>query len=584
MKTRLVVYANSDDALLLWATDVLDDTVHGFAVQRRLEPAGGGASATSWLDNFAPPGPQPFQGGQHQPSNLWPFRSFTWTDHSVSRGGVVSYRVAPVLSDPADPSKLRPPKLASASSWSKKRTIGAKSTTPYETYFNRGFVISQFISRYLAAQFPGLAMEQALARFKDRIGKHDEDVIRAFLSGELRTTMLRLLADARAQGDEVHAALYELSDDELIKGLAALKAHAHVVLANGSIQAAKGEPAAEARKRDQNADGRAALVKAGVDVEQTHRFVSPGALAHNKFLVFSHAGIPERVWTGSTNWTPTGLCTQLNNGLLISDRAAATAYLAQWHALRDAHSSHPASLVNANALPHPVGPAGHGDTVRFTRAPKKADLAELAAIVAGAGQGVLFLMFMPGGTGVLKNVRDLIQARPALLVRGVVSDLPLGRKDEQTGTTTKVSVTLIDTAGEATVPAATTYDVVQPGGMRHPAAGWAAEVTRQQFKQGIGFAIIHSKVLVVDPFGDDPVVVTGSHNFSPSASTGNDENFMVVRGDRALAEAYAVNVESAWRHYAARVGNPFHNLSGIAYLRALQQAQVREQVFWRLGS
>lgn len=24
-------------------------------------------------------------------------------------------------------------------------------------------------------------------------------------------------------------------------------------------------------------------------------------------------------WTGSTNWTPTGLCTQLNNGLLIDE-------------------------------------------------------------------------------------------------------------------------------------------------------------------------------------------------------------------------------------------------------------------------
>lgn len=582
MKTRLVVYTNADDALLLWATDVIDDDVRGFAVQRKLEAVAGGTS-TTWLDNFAPPGLQAFQSGQHQPSNEWPFRAFTWTDHSVSRGDAVSYRVAPVPADPGDPSKLRPPRLSAASPWSKKHVVGPASSTPYEAYFNRGFVISQFISRYLAERFPGLSMADALEQFKDELTSHDEDVIRAFLSGELRTVLLRLLADAEAQGDEVHAALYELSDHELIAALVALGARAHVVLANGSITQAKGEHASDARKRDQNAAGRTTLLGAGVDVDPHDRFISPTALGHNKFLVFSHDGTPRRVWTGSTNWTPTGLCTQVNNGLLIDDPAAATAYRAQWQALRDAHSTHPATLVSGNGTPARIGPAGRDDTAHFTRAPGKVDLAELAGIVAGVRQGLLFLMFMPGATGVFHDVQALIAAKPGLLVRGVVSDLPLGRKDEQTGTTTKVRVTLVDTPSGAAAPAAQTYDVVQPGAMRHPAAGWAAEVTRQQFKQGIGFAIIHSKILLVDPFGDHPVVVTGSHNFSPSASQGNDENFVVVHGDRTLAEAYAVNIQSAWRHYAARAGNPLHALTGIDYLRALQQNQAREHAFWGLA-
>lgn len=584
MKTRLVVHANADDALLLWATDVIDDRVRGFAVQRKLESATGGTT-TAWLDNFAPPGVQAFQSGQHQPSNVWPFRAFSWTDHGVSPGDAVSYRVAPVLSDPADPSQLQPPRLASASRWSRKRAIGAKSATPYEAFFNRGFVISQFLSRYLAQRFPGLSMADALEQFKDEITRHDEDVIRAFLSGDLRTTMLKLLAEAKANGDDVHAALYELSDGELIKGLTALGARAHVVLANGSIAQVRGEHAADARKRDQNAVGRATLLHAGVDVGPLDRFISPPALGHNKFLVFSRAGTPEQVWTGSTNWTPTGLCTQLNNGLLISDRAAARAYRTQWQALRDARSSHPASLVEGNRTPAGIGPAGHKDAAHFTRAPDRVDLKELAGIVSGAEQGLLFLMFMPGASGVLADVRALIAAKPRLLVRGVVSDLPRGRQDEQSGPTTTVSVTVVDTPGGAAAPAPQTYDVVQPMGLRHPAAGWATEVTRAQFKSGIGFAIIHSKVLLVDPFGNHPIVVTGSHNLSLSASEDNDENFVVVHGDRALAEAYAVNIQSAWRHYASRAaGNGLRNLTGIDYLRALQANQVREHEFWGLAS
>jgi phosphatidylserine/phosphatidylglycerophosphate/cardiolipin synthase-like enzyme len=320
------------------------------------------------------------------------------------------------------------------------------------------------------------------------------------------------------------------------------------VLANGSITAAKGEGSAQARTRDQNAAARKRLTDAGVAVRD--RFISPGGLGHNKFLVVtSAAGEPRRVWTGSTNWSTTGLCTQLNNALLVDDRDVAQAYLAQWHALRDAGSEHPRTLSAGNRTVTTVDRT----SVHFTRAQKRVDLTALGDIVRGAREGVLFLMFIPGGSGVVATVREIAAAKPDVLVRGVVSELPRGAADEQTGPTTKVRVTLFGDPTEP-LPVPRTFDVVQPRGLRHVAAGWAVETTRDQFLGHVGHAIIHSKVLVVDPFSDDPTVVTGSHNFSISASEKNDENFVVVRGDRALAEAYAVNIESAWRHYAARIG------------------------------
>jgi phosphatidylserine/phosphatidylglycerophosphate/cardiolipin synthase-like enzyme len=48
------------------------------------------------------------------------------------------------------------------------------------------------------------------------------------------------------------------------------------------------------------------------------------------------------------------------------------------------------------------------------------------------------------------------------------------------------------------------------------------------------------------------VVITGSHNFSQNASTANDENFIIIRGDRSLAEAYAVHIMAAYDHYRYR--------------------------------
>src|SRR2546427_10294732 len=46
-----------------------------------------------------------------------------------------------------------------------------------------------------------------------------------------------------------------------------------------------------------------------------------------------------------------------------------------------------------------------------------------------------------------------------------------------------------------------------------------------------------------------PVVVTGSHNFSSSASRKNDENFTIIRGNHDLALEYSVHILSVYKHY-----------------------------------
>jgi phosphatidylserine/phosphatidylglycerophosphate/cardiolipin synthase-like enzyme len=48
---------------------------------------------------------------------------------------------------------------------------------------------------------------------------------------------------------------------------------------------------------------------------------------------------------------------------------------------------------------------------------------------------------------------------------------------------------------------------------------WEAELAKY------GFAVIHDKIMVIDPFSDDCVVVTGSHNLGFRASHNNDETW-----------------------------------------------------------
>jgi len=519
---------------------------------------------------------QPVEGQEAvtKPSSEWPFQRFSWTDHDANTGDTVSYRVIPVVRRHDGALALLEDQ---ASDWSPPRTLGAVSQSRFKPYFNRGFVMSQFMARYLEEN------HLSLGAFKAAISKDVDDKIRTFLSGDLRKTMLQELATAKADGTEVFGALFELSDPELIEGLCALGPKAHLVLANGSVTKPKGVPSAVARKGDENKKAREKLMTARCDVEADSRFLSPGPLGHNKFLVFTDLhGKPLRAWTGSTNWTPTGLCTQLNNGLLVDDPEVAAAYHAQWQRLREAGSDFPAALVSENGRPKQIGGDNPGrirSTVWFSRTRKGVDLDALREEVQAAQHGILFLMFMPGGTGLFSTVAAR-SAEPGLYVRGVVSELPNGRGDESA-----VDVNLIDGRNHRSLH----LDIVEPQGVDHPFANFAEEVTRKQFLGGIGHAIVHSKVVVIDPFSDDPTVITGSHNFSISASSKNDENFIIIKGDHDLAEAYAVNILGAYAHYRWRAflgetNRPFNGLKdNDRWMGPRLKSEQRDLAFWGLG-
>ncbi len=570
MAVKLKVYVNEDDALLFWSIAKPIPGCRGFAIERRLKDEQG--TKTEFLLNrtgFANENVDPNQDTIARPSTEWPFQRFSWTDHDADSGDTVSYRVIPIVRDQQDQLVQLD---AQASDFSEPRTLGAMDGS-FRPFFNRGFVMSQFMARYLKEN------KLSLADFKAQIAEHDES-IRLFLAGDLRRALLEQLESARDDGGHVFAALFELSDDELITALCKLGKRAHVVLANGSVTKRKDETSAEARQRDENEKGRERLLKAHVDVGEQDRFLSPGALGHNKFLIRTDAAkAPSAVWTGSTNWSKTGLCTQVNNGILIEDPEVAQIYLDQWQALRDEGSAFSKEFVTRNSEPKLAGddtPGKVRTSVWFTRARGGVDLDALRDEVAQARDGILFLMFMPGAAGLFGDVIKRTSDR-SLYVRGVVSELPHGRDDESA-----LDVNLVDNDRQSSLH----LDIVEPRGVAHPFATFAEEVTRKQFLAGIGHAIIHSKVVVLDPFSSDPTVITGSHNFSISASGKNDENFVIVKGNRALAEAYAVNILGAyahyrWRAFLSQTHKPFNGLVDNDTWQAKRLATDRRDLkFW----
>ncbi len=515
MSIKLAVIANGDDVALAWRSSTPIPGCFGFAIERRRN---GGDIETLNNRVSTKPSKQPVK----ESSRDSPFKRIHWTDHAVNVGDTVQYRIVSMLGKPGKFTE------GPMSSWSKP----IKLTHQYgssSVFFNRGIVLSQFVTRIMKERkwAPGDIKKNA---------KLVEGQLRRFLSGDLRVALVNILEEAaRNLNIEVYAALFELTDEELTSRLVDLGPRLHIVLANGAIKV-KGE--------DENELARKALVAAGANLYD--RFSAPTFLAHNKYLVIVEKGKPKRTWTGSGNWMPTGMCTQINNGILIEDARFAQLFLDAWNVLRDAGHKKGAKLLDANSVtPLPSVKLKDGSTVsaRFTAVRGEIDLGELEDLIGQAKESILFQMFMPG----YKIFNAVASRKQDIFVRGVANTFPKPPKNPNVGEIA-TEVNLLDGKRAEKFE----LQMIEPEGVRYPIANWAQEVTKQEFRAAIGHSIIHSKLLVIDAMGKTPVVVTGSHNFSKGASNANDENFVVVRGNQALARAYAVNCLSVYDHYRFR--------------------------------
>jgi phosphatidylserine/phosphatidylglycerophosphate/cardiolipin synthase-like enzyme len=236
----------------------------------------------------------------------------------------------------------------------------------------------------------------------------------------------------------------------------------------------------------------------------------------------------------------TGFCTQANNAILVRNAELARDYLEQWKTLAECGDTSPANLLEGNGSPRSVRGLD-GTTLWFTPLHGQSDLEQAGEMIRGAKEGILFLMFNPGPRGTLFNdIVDLASPNgqhfdPDLYIQGVLNQNP---------GTAKNPVTLFN-RGERIDSNA---DVVLPAKIPGAFAFWRKEL----LKLPRTFAMVHSKVIVIDPYGENPVVMTGSHNMGPKASGVNDENLLIIEGDSELSSQYAGHIMQVYSQYRWR--------------------------------
>lgn len=458
------------------------------------------------------------------------------------------------------------------------------SRPPFKSTFTNGVLSTQFLAKILAED--GVVQPGELER---RL-RTPSDWLRNYLSGDV----IPLIRDFFAQpGGRIHAALYELEDLELVGLLKANAARIDLILSDaGSGSDEEAEPNAKGKKPTlydtRNAEARAQLrviadtPRSGFTL-QDRLFNGSGHIGHNKFLVYVDAqGTPRSVLTGSTNWTWSGLAGQSNNCIRIDDANVAGAFFQYWTRLKadalpvpdplsakatGADQDDVLKTANRSPLRAPLVGGGSIEAWFSPNMPGKAqppaktakpappppDMDNLFSLMRKARRAIFFLVFMPSRGGVhsiVSEAVDLGLKDSSLEVMGAISDT-------QAMWGYEASVKLPDGKKRA----AWSPHTFQQGGVSvvRATALTDKEIGRQlgDFSNTetltVGKAIIHDKILVIDPL--DPiscVVAFGSHNMGYKASYSNDENLVIVRGHQALAEAYAVHCLDVYDHYRFR--------------------------------
>ena len=58
--------------------------------------------------------------------------------------------------------------------------------------------------------------------------------------------------------------------------------------------------------------------------------------------------------------------------------------------------------------------------------------------------------------------------------------------------------------------------------------------------------------MLIDPLSDDPIVITGSANFSDASTTKNDENMIIIRGNTRVADIFLGEFMRLFNHFRTR--------------------------------
>ncbi len=232
-------------------------------------------------------------------------------------------------------------------------------------------------------------------------------------------------------------------------------------------------------------------------------------IMHNKYIVFdAQSADPNEplVWTGATNFTDGQINLDANNVIIIQDQSLARTYEIEFEEMWGSHGDAPDAAKalfgssKRNNTPHEF--MIDGKYVECYFSPSDGVNGRIVEVINTANNDLSIATMLMTRTEMANAIADRKSAGVAVNV--ITND--------ESGNSSTVNQIL-----QAALSTHNTFDNVSNG-------------------------ILHHKYMIVDQYAanSDPMVFTGSHNWSAAADNDNDENTLVIH-DATLANIYYQN-------------------------------------------
>ncbi len=498
---KISVHAIAGNHVVTLGLDATDEAMEGllgFAIRR---------SHKEKNESYFMNGYKPFKEVIQQPkpgvfysSFEHPIQSFIWGDYTVEAGETYTYEVIPIYGTPKN--------LDRRESVSVEITAEPLKDDEHEIFFNRGVAASQAYTLKFGDKKPH--------EITDPLMRKD---VYEWLSRGLFEAIINFIKQAQA-GDKIYAALYELDYPPVMEAMKS--AQIRGVNVKIIYDAEKGQK--------QTADNERVLFNAGFklnDKEVTFARTNSGNISHNKFFLLFEGDTPKQVFTGSTNISEGGIFGHSNVGHCIKNDAVAASYLQYWEALRgDPEKSELDDVIEGFQPQLDPDDIKKGTSVYFS--PRKTDAmldvyvralsnaTQLANLTLSFNMDKRFLTELERKTDAVRYVilnsdKEADKKKDGVIIKEGMDYVQHFRRD-----------------GDV---------YIAPGGKL--GEGWEQwlKETLTGFN-GSTVLYIHTKFMLLDALTDDPIVISGSANFSKSSMDTNDENMLVIRGNTRVADIY----------------------------------------------
>lgn len=475
----------------------------GFAIRRQDDTEGEGY----WLSGyktFKSVVPEPAEGVLYS-TRKHPIQGFTWSDYSAKPNHDYTFEVVALRGSPSKPQESERVKV-------KIRTESeAVPGGSHAVHFNRGAAASQEYTRRFGDKGPKVVGQAAF----DWLSRGAAEAIHSFINR------------ATGPGWGLRVCAYEFTE-------------------NGVLQALKDASRRKVdvkilyhARNDSTKKGNEKKIKE-LKMSKLCKPRNPKglALSHNKVIVLTKGGSPQAVLTGSTNFSAGGIYGHSNVVHICEDGNIAGQYLWLWDKLAKNEDKKIVAPVLAGKSPLPSNPAKAGTSPIFS---PRDDLSALNwyAERAKEGEDALFMTFAFG-------MHDLFQDA----YRNGKAKLRYALMEKMSGPTRTPAQRKANEAKIISLRKMEENKFAIGSQLQEGAFGrWLAETLTGL---NVNVKYLHTKYMLVDPLGPNPLVVSGSANFSTASTENNDENMLIIRGDARVADIYLGEFMRLYRHFAFR--------------------------------